>query len=224
MTFNWLFFIAIAFALVDWYAAWKENRILLLIAKPAVVIFLILWTLQISGWQGAMLWFGLGLVFSLGGDVALLFSGRFFLLGLFFFLLAHISLIVGFNMPPAPLSMFSGAIAVIIGLTGSRVIKVLRPAIAKMPGSKKLLPASLVYGIALSLMVLSSFLTLFNNAWNPDAAFLCMLGGCFFFVSDLILAYDRFVTKQKHGRFIVHVSYHLGLIGIISGAVIQLVK
>ena len=97
--FTWLFFIAVGFAILDWYAAWKENRYLLLVAKPLTVIFMMLWSLQVSGWHGGMLFFGLGLVFSLGGDIALLFSSRWFLLGLFSFLLAHIMFIIGFNTP-----------------------------------------------------------------------------------------------------------------------------
>jgi uncharacterized membrane protein YhhN len=98
MIFTWSFYVAIAFALLDWYAAWKDNRILLTIAKPATLIFIILWSLQVSGWQGAMLWFGIGLVLSLGGDIALLAPPRFFIVGLGLFLWAHVAFIIGFNI------------------------------------------------------------------------------------------------------------------------------
>ena len=93
--FTWLFFAAVAFAFLDWASTWKGWKVRLYIAKPATLIFLILWTLQISGWQGHMLWFGLGLCFSLLGDIALLLSPRFFMVGLGSFLLAHIAYLVG---------------------------------------------------------------------------------------------------------------------------------
>jgi len=222
--FNWLFFIAVAFALLDWYAALKENRYLLVIAKPLTVIFMMLWSLQVSGWHGAMLYFGLGLLFSLGGDVALLFPARWFLPGLFSFLVAHIMFIIGFSQQIPALSMFSAGIAIVIGLTGARILKVIRAGIARMPGSKKLLPASVVYGMALAVMLLSAMLTFFNDQWSIAASLCAAIGASFFFISDTTLAYDRFVKKLKNARFWVHVTYHLGLFGIISGALLRYVS
>jgi uncharacterized membrane protein YhhN len=222
--FTWLFFAAVACAFVDWYAAWKENRYLLIVAKPLTVILMMLWTLQVSGWQGTMLFFGLGLAFSLGGDVALLFSARWFLPGLFSFLLAHVMFIIGFTREMGPFSIFSMGIAIVIGLSGARILRVIRAGIAKMPGSKKLLPAATVYGMALALMLLSAMLTLFNPLWNTNVAAIATLGAILFFLSDTMLSYDRFVKKIKHARFWVHVTYHLGLFGILTGALLHFVK
>ncbi len=222
--FTWLFFLAVAFAILDWYAAWKENRTLLLIAKPLTVVFMMLWTLEYSGWQGTMLFFGLGLIFSLGGDLALLFSARWFMLGLASFLVAHIMFIIGFSQPLAPFSAFAGFIALIIGLTGARILRVMRAGIDRMPGAKKLKPASTVYGIALSLMLLSAMLTFFNPQWSAAASLTAAIGASFFFISDTTLSYDRFVRKLPHARFWVHVTYHLGLFGILTGAMLHFVK
>lgn len=219
--FSWLFYIAAAFALLDWYAAWKENRYLLLIAKPLTVIFMMLWSMHVSGWQGGMLFFGLGLIFSLGGDVALLFSSRWFLLGLSSFLLAHVMFIVGFNQQMAPFSFFSAGLAILVGLSGARVLKLIRSGIAKMPGAKKMLPASMVYGSALAIMLLSAMLTFFNDLWNVEAASFATAGAFLFFLSDTMLGYDRFVKKFPHARFWVHITYHLGLFGIITGALLH---
>jgi len=222
--FTWLFFLAAAFAVLDWYAAWKENRALLLIAKPLTVVFMMLWTLEYSGWQGAMLFFGLGLIFSLGGDVALLFSARWFMLGLASFLVAHIMFIIGFSQPLAPFSAFTGVIALLIGLTGARILRSMRAGIDRMPGSKKMKPAATVYGIALSLMLLSAMLTFFNEQWSAAASLTAVIGASFFFISDTTLSYDRFVRKLPHARFWVHVTYHLGLFGILTGAMLHFVK
>jgi len=218
VSFTWLFYAAIAFALVDWYAAWKENRVLLFIAKPATLLFLILWSIQITGWQGSMLWFGLGLIFSLGGDVALLFSVRWFLLGMGSFMLAHVAFIIGFNSPLPTFNWFTALAIVIVVLIAVQVMRVILPGVARLPSARVMLPATTAYGCALSLMWLSSLLTLTNRAWVPGTAVWAILGGIFFFISDSTLSYDRFTQKLPHGRFWVHVTYHLGIIGILIGA------
>src|SRR5512144_421577 len=46
--------------------------------KPGTLILLIAWFTQIGDWRGGLLWFGLGLVFSLAGDVLLHLPGKFF--------------------------------------------------------------------------------------------------------------------------------------------------
>ncbi|MHC1740363.1 MAG: lysoplasmalogenase [Anaerolineaceae bacterium] len=224
MSFGWLFFAAIAFAALDWYAAWKENRVLLFIAKPATLLFLILWSIQITGWQGAMFWFGLGLIFSLGGDIALLFSARWFLAGLGFFLLAHIAFIIGFNIPMPGFTVYSAMIAVMVALAAGQILKAIRPGIMRLPSKRLMMPATMAYGLALSIMWLSALLTFFNAAWNPLAAVFAAAGGCFFLASDSMLSFDRFVKKLTHGRFWVHVTYHLGVAGIIIGAVLNFTK
>ncbi len=224
MSFLWSFYAAILFALLDWYAAWKENRVLLIVAKPATLLFVILWSLQVSGWQGVMLWFGLGLVLSLGGDIALLFPPRYFIVGLGFFLLAHVAFIVGFNYQLPPSSWMALFVAVIVGISGARILRVVRAGIARLPAPQKMMRASLAYGLALSLMFLSALLTFFNPVWSQSAALVSAIGAGCFFLSDTSLAYDRFVQKIPHGRFWVHVTYHLGILGILTGAMLHFVK
>jgi uncharacterized membrane protein YhhN len=224
VSFTWLFYLAIVFALVDWYAAWKENRVLLFIAKPATLLFMMLWSIQVTGWQGAMLWIGLGLIFSLGGDVALLFSARWFLVGLASFLLAHIAFIIGLNLPLPGFNFYSVLIAVTVALIAAQVLRAIRPGIVRLPSARLMLPATMAYGAALSIMWLSTLLTFFNAAWVPATAIWTAVGGCFFFVSDSMLSYDRFVKKIPHGRFWVHVAYHLGIAGILIGAVTNFIK
>jgi len=224
MSLTWLFYVAVGFALLDWYAAWKENRLLLYVAKPATLLFLILWSVQLSGWQGPMLWFGLGLAFSLAGDVALLFSARWFMLGMGAFLLAHIVFILGFNSPLPAFSLFATLLAVVVALVAARVLRAIRPGIVRLPSARMMLPATMAYGAALSIMWLSALLTFFNPAWHLESAIWAALGGCFFFASDSTLSYDRFVKKLPHGRFWVHITYHLGVTGILIGALLNFVK
>jgi uncharacterized membrane protein YhhN len=224
MSYNWLFIATIIFALVDWYAAWKEDRLLLFIAKPGTLFFLILWSLQQTSWQGVMIWYGLGLILSLAGDVALLFSARWFLLGLGFFLLAHVMFIVGFNSPLPGFTFYSALLAIFVGLIAAQVLKKIRPGIEHLPSSRIMIPASLAYGLALTLMWLSALLTLFNSAWMTLPAIIAALGGSFFFISDSTLSYDRFIRKLPRGRFWVHVTYHLGVVGILIGSMLNFLR
>lgn len=216
--FTWLFFAAVAFAFLDWASTWKGWKVRLYIAKPATLIFLILWTLQISSWQGHMLWFGLGLCFSLLGDIALLLSPRFFMVGLGSFLLAHIAYLIGFNQQPAPLSMGVTLAAVMVGLVASVVLRLIRPGIARAPHGKRFLTAVLFYGVTLTFMLLSALITLFRPEWQPLHAMMAAIGAALFFTSDSLLGYDRFVRKLKHGQSYVHLTYHLGQACLIIGA------
>jgi uncharacterized membrane protein YhhN len=224
MSYNWFFIAMIVFALLDWYAAWKENRILLFIAKPATLFFLILWSLQLTSWQGMMIWFGLGLILSLAGDVALLFSARWFLLGLGFFLLAHIMFIFGFNSPMPGFTFYSALLAIFVALIAAQVLKKIRPGIERLPSARVMIPASLAYGLALTMMWLSALLTLLNSAWAATPAIIAAIGGSFFFISDSTLSYDRFIMKLPHGRFWVHITYHLGVAGILIGAMMNFLR
>jgi hypothetical protein len=86
-------------------------------------------------------------------------------------------------------------IAVIVGISGARILRVIRGGIARLPSAKIMMRASLAYGIALSVMLLSALLTFFNPAWSSQSALVAVIGAGFFFLSDTTLSYDRFVKK-----------------------------
>jgi alkenylglycerophosphocholine/alkenylglycerophosphoethanolamine hydrolase len=222
--FTWLFFVAAAFAFLDWASTWKGWKIRLYIAKPATLLFLILWTIQVTNWQSGMLWFGIGLCFSLLGDVILMLNPRFFMAGVGAFLLAHVSYLIGFNQQPAPFSMGVMVIAVFVGISASRVFRLIRPGIMRVPRGKRFLSAAFTYGATLTLMLLSALLTLFRPDWDIKAALFAASGAILFFTSDTILAYDRFVNKLKHGQSFVHLTYHLAQVGLILGAMFHFLK
>ena len=219
--FTWAFYLAIAFALLDWASTWKGWKVRLYVAKPATLIFLILWTLQLTGWQGGMLWFGIALCFSLLGDILLMLNPRYFMGGLGAFLLAHLAFLVGFNQSPAPLSLGVMLVAVLVGISAARVIRTLRPGILQVPRGKRFLSAVIAYGLTLTLMLLSALLTLFRSDWASPHALLVSAGAVLFFVSDTTLAYDRFVRKLKHGQSYVHLTYHLAQFGLMTGAMLH---
>ena len=216
--FTWLFFIAMAFAFLDWASTWKGWKIRLYIAKPATLLFLIIWAFQISQLQGIMLWFGIGLGFSLIGDIALLLNPRFFMVGLGAFLLAHAGYLIGFNQQAAPLNAGVMMVAIMVGLIASVVLRLIRPGIMRVPRGKRFLTAVVLYGTTLTLMLLSALITHFRPEWQPLHAMMAAGGAALFFTSDSILAYDRFVRKLKHGQSYVHLTYHVGQACLIIGA------
>lgn len=212
--------IALTFAALESLALWKQIRPLEFIAKPAVmvVLFIYLWTS--IGLTGAAFWFGLGVLFSLMGDVFLLWLDRFFIFGLVSFLLGHIFYVTGFNLPPSPITAWSLILAVIVGLGGVRLMRRIIAALAEKGQTRLRIPVT-IYGAVISLMLLSAMLKLTDTSWSAGASLLVALGAFLFFTSDIVLAWNKFVTPIHHGRIINISLYHLGQIALVSGVVAQ---
>jgi uncharacterized membrane protein YhhN len=64
-------------------------------AKPATMVALLAFVILNGGLSGGMIWFAIGLLFSLAGDVFLMLPKEQFIAGLVSFLLAHIAYIIG---------------------------------------------------------------------------------------------------------------------------------
>jgi uncharacterized membrane protein YhhN len=212
--------IALTFAALESLALWKQIRPLEFIAKPAVmvVLFIYLWTS--TGLTGAALWFGLGILLSLAGDVFLLWLDRFFIFGLVAFLLGHLAYVIGFNLPAPAVSAWGLILAIIIGLSGARIIRRILSALAEKGQTRLRLPV-LVYGVVISIMLLSAMLKLTDTSWDAAAALLVAVGAGLFFASDIVLAWNKFVTPINHGRIINIGLYHLGQIALVAGVVAQ---
>ena len=152
--FTWPFFLACGFALLDWASTWKAWKKRLYVAKPAVMAFLIIWSIQLTGWKDEMLWFGIALALSLVGDILLMLNPRYFMFGGTAFLLAHVAYLIGFNQTPAPFSISVMVVAVLVGFSAANVFKRIRPGIMRVPRGKRFLTALSLYGISLTLMLL----------------------------------------------------------------------
>jgi len=219
-----LLVLVLAAALVDWAAVYKGWRKVEYVAKPATLALLFAWLLAVSRLQGVLLWFGLGLLFSLAGDVFLMLSDRWFVLGLAAFLLAHLMYIAGFNIPlPNVSPVWSLGLAVILGLSAARLLRRIVDGLAEK-GLRRLVGPVLLYGMIITLMLLSAMLTLFREEWKVLPALLVTVGAALFYISDSFLAWDRFVVPIKNGRLLNMVTYHLGQIALIVGAALQLTK
>src|SRR4030042_737647 len=137
---NILIFAALGFAALESLALWRKWRRLEYLAKPAVMVCLLVWLWISTGLRGAVLWFGIGIIFSLAGDVFLMISvDRLFLAGLAAFLIAHASYVIGFNIPPPKVSAWELFMALIIGLGGARLIRrILAPLAGKGQGRMRI--------------------------------------------------------------------------------------
>src|SRR6187397_1935023 len=91
----WLL-LTLIFAALEVIAVSKNLHRCEYVAKPAVMICLFIWLYCSTGLRGKAFWFGLGLLFSLAGDVLLLSLEKMFLPGLIAFLFAHISYVIFF--------------------------------------------------------------------------------------------------------------------------------
>ena len=213
-----------AAAAVDWIAVAKGWKKVEYAAKPATLALLFVWLLIVSRLQGVLLWFGLGLLFSLAGDVFLMLSDRWFILGLAAFLLAHLMYIAGFNIPLPDVSpVWSLGLAVVLGLSAARLLRRIVDGLAAK-GLRRLVGPVLLYGMIITLMLLSAMLTLFRAEWKVLTALLVSAGAALFYFSDSFLAWDKFVVPIKNGRLLNMVTYHLGQIALVVGAALQLAK
>jgi len=212
---------ALGFAALEALALWKKWTRLEYLAKPAVMIVLLLWLWTTTGLGGAALWFGLGILLSLTGDILLMISlDRLFLAGLIAFLLAHLAYLIGFNIPIPEISAWGFVLAIIVGLGGVRVMRRILAPLASSGQARMRMPI-IIYSAVISLMLLSAMMKMTEITWNTNAAALVGVGAFLFYISDIILAWNKFVAPIQNGRIYNIGAYHLGQIILIAGVIAQ---
>ncbi len=216
---HWPWYV-ILMALINWVAVERKWKWVEYIAKPGTMILLLLWVGLNADLGGVLLWFTLGGVLSLCGDVFLMLPGNFFIPGLVSFLLAHVSYIIGLNSDDLIFTwqsaIFILGIAAISYWLFGRLASAMR---AKGQQSLKL--PVLIYVLVISLMVFSALSTGWRANWMHLPAVLVSIGAVLFYASDSMLAWDKFIQPLSHARLRVMVAYHLGQLGIIVGAVLM---
>ena len=202
----------------DWTAVWQGWHRVNYLTKPAVLLFLSIWFWTVSVPDGPALWFGLGLFFSLVGDVFLLFSSRYFIYGLAAFLVAQAAYVIGFNccLPPisAPFWFLLGA-QICVWLV---IMAVMVKNLSGSPNHRKMVFPMGIYAAAICAMLFSALWTLFRPDWTATSSGLAASGALLFFCSDILLAIDRFIHPFPHARLWVRVTYHLGQLALVAGA------
>jgi uncharacterized membrane protein YhhN len=219
--------LVITIALVDWVAVargWKKVEYL---AKPLTLVALFLVFALVGRFSSLpLIFFGVGILLSLAGDILLMisfdrFSDNWFLIGLAAFLLAHVSYIVGFNLPlPNVSPVWSLGMALVLALSAGRLLKRIVTGLHSK-GIQRLAGPVVLYGTVITVTLLSALLTFFRTEWSTTSSLLVVVGAFLFYLSDIILAWNKFVSPIKNGRVANMASYHLGQILLIAGVLIQ---
>ena len=157
--------------------------------KPLATLCVIAWAALGRSDDGLVKrWIVIGLVFSLAGDIALLWPVKGFLLGLVAFLLGHVSYGVALTRrvkflasPPAFGAWAIVAASVLAGLWAGVPAQLRAPV--------------LIYVCALAAMAAQATSVWLARRQSPDAARwrTVAIGGALFVLSDAILATDKFV-------------------------------
>jgi uncharacterized membrane protein YhhN len=214
------FFLACLLAtLVDWLAVFKRRRGLEYIAKPTVIVLLLAWFLSNLYLKEETIWFAIGLVCSLVGDIMLMLPRSLFIQGWLAFLLAHLAYITGFNRIPPRFTLPGLLVAFVAALIAWQLYRRLAGPVRQK--DHRLIAPVLIYTAVITLMLISALLNLFKSEWLLQNALLTGLGALSFFLSDSMLAWNRFVASSRYGRLPEMVAYHLGQILIIAGVILQ---
>ncbi len=213
-----VFFLAV---FIDLVAISVDNRSIQFIVKPLILVSLILYFIFQSGKGERNLrnYLGGGLLFSLFGDIFLMFDTDppFFLYGLSAFLLAHIFYIIFFysilrkEKVHAALFLF-----ILVAIYYSALIFILYPVLGEMK-----LPV-LIYGFIISTMFV---LALHMTRMKYSLAGKWMAAGASFFVlSDSMLAFNKFYQAFPLAGIFIMLSYAAAQFCILTGGLYYLNK
>ncbi len=200
-------------AVVGVLASLTHRPAVLRVAKPLTTMLLFV----VVGWpQSRFAWLiALGILFSLGGDVALLGDPKkTFLIGLGLFLVAHASYIVAFV--GAVIGAGSDAGLWSPSLIGAALVMVFVTTmlLRKLwPGAAGIRAPLVGYAVALGTMVVTAV-----AAAGAGASPLIAVGAALFYVSDATLALDNFHRPIKRSAILTLGVYWLGQLGIALAA------
>lgn len=213
MIWLWLFWLAVVADLLAVYFQWDTAR---LVTKPLIVFSLLMFFMQQV--NNTMTGAGLlkaALVFSVIGDVALLFEYRnplFFMVGLGSFLLAHVLYILAFNA----IGKANGrarlrwewiiAVAAYLGI----LLYVLLPYLGELK-----IPV-IIYAVVLCgmlLMVVHAFRSLYKKP-----GIICLAGALLFVVSDSVLAINKFYVGFTLSGLVIMFTYACAQYFLVTGA------
>ncbi len=206
-------------AIVDWIAVEKHWKIVEYIFKTATMLTVLAWIYLATGWGGAMLWFTIGALLCLVGDIFLMLPRSSFIFGILAFLLGQMCYVIGFNTNPPYVSLWGIFIIILLGVYVGWLYPRIVGGLLEHGEAKLRIPV-LVYSIGISAMVYSALMTWTRPGWSRMAALVASAGALLFYASDSILAWDRFLNPLPHGRLANMITYHLGQIGIILGAIL----
>lgn len=192
-------------ALIDWVAVVRDDRRIEYVAKPLTMVVLIAAAVALDPVDGtARGWFVAALAFSLAGDVFLMLPRDLFVPGLASFLVGHLAYIVGLRFLGTSSAGFLAGVVIVgaaLPLLGPRIIGAIR----RSDEPEMVAPVA-VYIVVISAMVVMA---------GASGVVIALIAAVFFYVSDALIAWTRFITDLRHGRLAVIVTYHLAQIGLV---------
>jgi len=222
---------AVVFAIffVDWLAvgfSWRKAEYIL---KPAAMAMVILWTCVAAGWtfEVLLILFILGQTAGLAGDIFLMLNPRWFLAGLTSFLVGHLFYIglIGRQIIIAAREFglnhnvvwWVVSIIIIWAVMLRLFYRIVVPEAPRLKMLRYFWVLVQVYAWILGILVVVSFLLVTIPANCSPAMLFLPAGALLFFVSDSLLAYDRFTRKTPAIRLWVMVTYHLAQFSLATG-------
>jgi uncharacterized membrane protein YhhN len=179
-------------------------RGLTVVFKPltTLLLFVVLgWPQGTYGW-----WVAVGFVFSLAGDVALLWPGnRAFMIGLGAFLLGHVAYVVAFIGVDVLVWWRLLAGTLVVGTVSVMLVRTI------WPGAEGLRGPIIGYALVITAMVITAWCTLGGPL--PRAIY-AAVGATLFYASDASLSLDRFYKPIPRGALLTMGVYWLGQLGI----------
>ena len=202
--------LALAAAFFDWVAVNQGQKALEYVCKPLTLMLLIGAALALDPVDDAVrTWFVVALVLSLVGDVFLMLPReQLFVFGLGSFLVGHIAYIVGMHVDGVDGLRFLGGIVLVmvaLAVVGTPILRGVRA------GSERALAGPVVaYMFVISAMVASAV---------GVGRVAGVVGAGLFYVSDALIAWNRFRSETRHGRLAIIVTYHLAQVGLVLSLV-----
>lgn len=224
MTESWLNFLLIVvgmLALINWYAAWKENLSLYYFTKPLVLTGLILYVILSGKLTPERFPFLLGLAFSLLGDIFFIPRGTsWFIAGMAAFSITQILYIWGFSYTLPSTHVL--VVALVAYLAGLLIIHLaLNRFSRRSPLSKSFLPFFKIYAALVLGMAVNALLCLARPGWSDSAAVMAGIGGILFFTSDAMIGLDKLDKRLPKFKFWIIVTYHVAQF-LITAAILTI--
>lgn len=225
--FPWMTAVVIGGFFLDWAAILFDWRRIKPFTKGLAMSLVILWTLMAADWDFYLPIYFLLLaqVFGLGGDIFLLFSGRWFLWGLASFLMGHVFYLIlsGIQIVKCLPSLEIDAFLV-IGIIVILVVWIIYMAafftLMKPVSSRKTLWLAIqIYAWILSGLTAAGFLLAILRPATGWEYWLIPLGTTLFMISDSLLAYNRFIRQIRLGQLWVRINYHLAQLSLAAGLI-----
>lgn len=155
----------------------------------------------------------LALVFSLIGDVALLFDGMnpiYFIIGLASFLLAHVMYVLVFLKHRDTRNNPLGFIILMLAYAAF-LFYILKEGLGELQGPV------LIYMIVILSMSTSAYLR--QKQYNLVSYYLVFIGAILFMISDSVLALDKFYQSFQLSSILIMITYALAQYCIVIGII-----